>query len=107
MSLLKRLLLSIVCGIVLTTLGYGLFTLIEGNIVSYILLYPVKIFLVCFLPEPHIMGYDAQGNPIYEGMPIDIFIAYLGIFLWLPFFYSTICFLVLTFINRRKKNALI
>ena len=105
MSFLKRLLLSIVCGTALTAFPYFLYEWIGDNFVISILLYPLKIWMYFFAPEPLFIGYDQQGNPMYEGGIGELFTVIVGIIMCVPF-YSTICFVALTLANRIKRKTL-
>jgi hypothetical protein len=100
---LKIILKSVLCGIVITILLVCISLLIENKIISRILLSPIAI-LQYLAGEPPILGYDNQGNPFYEGTPLDFFIAIFGIILCIPL-YSAISFLALVVINHKKKTA--
>jgi len=101
---LKLILKSVLCGVLLTILLFYIALLIKNRTVSQILLLPMAL-LQYKAGEPPILGYDNQGNPMYEGTPLDIFIIIFGLLLCIPF-YSIISFFVFLLINHKKKKRL-
>lgn len=98
----KLIVKSIICGIAVTVLAIFTSVLAGNKIVSSILLSP--LFILNHLMGPHpVLGYDAQGNPMYEGTPIDGIVILFGLFLCIPF-YSIISFLIFLAINQKKKT---
>jgi hypothetical protein len=73
---------------------------IENQQLTAILLWNVKLFAALAGNGP-LLGYDAQGNPMYEGTPILIFFALIGV-LSSFVIYPIILFLILTLINKVK-----
>jgi hypothetical protein len=71
---LKTIVISIICSIVLSAVQIYI-----GLKFFPILLWQVRIFLFIAGKGP-ILGYDAQGNPLYEGTPVHELAAYFGIF---------------------------
>lgn len=81
-------------------------TNIDNKTVSSILLWNVSFFIALAGNGP-LLGYDQQGNPMYEGTPVHVFFALFGFasgFLIYPIF----VFLILTIVDKlylTKKNV--
>ena len=73
---------------------------IENEKISAIMLWNVAIIGALAGNGP-LLGYDAQGNPMYEGTPVHLIFAFLGLassFL----IYPIVVFLILTVINKHR-----
>jgi hypothetical protein len=92
------------CGIIITTgLTYAAFSIDNANM-SRILLWQVTLLTKLAGPGP-LLGYDDQGNPMYEGTPVHMFAALFGILMGVPI-YSTLSFIALSLLARRKRSSL-
>lgn len=102
MRLGLKIFLSIVIGwivtIVLLKVGFN----VEHKLLSAVLLWNVKFFILLAGNGPF-LGYDTQGNPMYEGTPVHLFFALIGIVSGF-IIYPTILFLILTLIYRIKNK---
>lgn len=91
MSLGKRIFLGIFFGCAFATLILlAAFNLDLPPKVSQILLWNVRFFAKLAGNGP-LLGYDQQGNPIYEGTPVHLFFGLVGIISTFPY-YSIVFF---------------
>ena len=103
MSTLKLIFVSILIGILVTAaLTWAAFS-IEDERMSRVLLWQLKPMMYLAGPGP-LLGYDAQGNPMYEGTPVHIIFGFLGLLLGVPI-YSILSFVVLWVLRRSRSKA--
>ena len=103
MSTLKLIFVSTLVGIFITAaLTWAAFS-IEDDQVSRVLLWQLKPVMYLAGTGP-LLGYDAQGNPIYEGTPVHIIFGFLGLLLGVPI-YAVISFVVLWSLRRLRMKA--
>jgi len=107
MSIGKRILLSIPLGwiiaIVLMLIAFN----IENKDLAKILMWNLGLFMALAGNGP-LLGYDAQGHPMYEGTPVHWLFALLG-FASSFVIYPVLAFLALTVVKNfysRKKTPL-
>ena len=98
MSVGKRILFSTIIGWIIA----GIITLtafnVKNEIILAVLLWNVGFFVALAGNGP-ILGYDQQGNPMYEGTPVHIIFAIFG-FASSFLIYPIIVFLILTIVNK-------
>ncbi len=98
MTIGKRILLSITTG----WLVAGILILIAFSLgskkIAAILLWNVGLFMILAGNGP-LLGYDAQGNPMYEGTPVHLFFGFLGLLSGF-LIYPLIVFLILSIANK-------
>jgi hypothetical protein len=102
-STLKLIFISILIGILTTAaLTWAAFS-IEDERVSRVLLWQLKPVMYLAGTGP-LLGYDAQGNPMYEGTPVHLIFGFLGLLLGVPI-YSVLSFAVLWVLRRARSKA--
>lgn len=107
MSIGNKIILSVIIGWIFA--GIITFTAlnIENETIVAILLWNVGLFVVLAGKGP-LLGYDEQGNPMYEGTPVHIIFAIFG-FVSSFLIYPIMVFLILTVINKiypQKMNSI-
>ena len=103
----KILLKSLVTGIVITILCIVLVFLTENRVLARTLFFPATVIKSLMGPGP-LLGYDQNGQPMYEGTPLDLFIVIFGVLLCVPFYslLSSVFFLISAhFRKSRLENA--
>ena len=101
MSLGKRILLGIIFGCAFAAiLLWSAFNLEMPTRVKNILLWNVSFFVKLAGNGP-LLGYDQQGNPMYEGTPVHILFYLIGIISTFPY-YSIIFFLLVSIWSKLK-----
>jgi hypothetical protein len=89
----KLILLSLICGAVVTVVLTWTAFSIDNKKVSRVLLWQDTILMYLVGPGP-LLGHDAQGNRMYEGTPIHTLILPVGFLLSIPI-YSACGYLIL------------
>jgi len=70
---------------------------------SRAILWNATLLIYLVGPGP-LLGYDAQGNPLYEGTPVHAVAGYFGLALGVPV-YSGVSYLILRFVEPRRKTS--
>lgn len=78
MSVEKRILLSIFAGWLIAGALIFIAFIAASKKIAMILLWNVGLFVALAGNGP-LLGYDAQGNPMYEGTPVHFVFGLLGI----------------------------
>ena len=98
MSRLKLVILSIICGAIITVALIWASASIGNDRVSRVLLWQAAIpaYLVGRGP---LLGHDEQGEPIYEGSPVGVLAGFVGLLMGVPV-YSAASYLALLALTR-------
>ena len=75
---------------------------IENTQILKILLWNVHFFAALAGNGP-LLGYDVQGNPMYEGTPVHLFFGFVGILSSFTI-YPIILFLVFNLVSKIKRK---
>ncbi len=103
MTVGKRILLAIVCGCFFATLLLLIaFTIEMPDKLRGVLLWNVGVFVRLAGNGP-LLGYDEQGNPMYEGTPVHLIFGLIGVISTFPI-YSVIFFIIFTVKDKLKEK---
>lgn len=94
----KRILLSIPIGWLVAAILLVIALNIESRTIAAILMWNVYLFVALAGNGP-LLGYDAQGNPMYEGTPVHAVFGLLGALSGF-LIYPAIAFVVLSIVNQ-------
>lgn len=103
MSRSKLFILSIVCGVIITVALIWASASIGNDRVSQVLLWHAAI-PVYLVGQGPLLGYDAQGKPVYEGSPVGMLAGFVGLFLGVPI-YSVVSYFVMRAITRSRSKG--
>ena len=98
MSRAKLVILSIVCGVIITAVLIWASAAIGNEKVSSVLLWnaAIPVYLVGTGP---VLGHDVQGEPIHEGSPVGVLAGLVGLLMGVPV-YSAASYFVLRAVTR-------
>jgi hypothetical protein len=103
-----RIPISLLCGVLLTILTRLAAARIDHPFWSPVLMWPLvltgALHNALFGPGP-LIGYDAQGQPMYEGTPVLLLVGLLGLLLAVAVYWG-LSYLALRLLARRRQSGL-
>ena len=103
MSQSKPIILSFLCGVVITAVLTWIAYSIGNDKVTLVLLWYAVIPVYLVGPGP-LLGYDEQGNPMHEATPVHLLAWFAGLLLGIPI-YSVVSYFALRAITRSRSNG--